>query len=171
MVLQGRQTGGRALLVTGETGAGKTRAVLSLAQDLRRHGLRVGGVASPRVLATGQTVGYQVRDLATGEERPLCRDRPPGIPFRRFFFSPEALEFANSLLKKAAGGAQVILADEVGPLELAGGGLAPGMRALLASLAFLVLTVRPSLVDAVRAWAGLPAETPLWRLSRGPHSP
>lgn len=112
-----------------------------------------------------KTVGYRVRDLVSGQETLLCSLNPPGIPFRRFFFSPEALEFANSLLKEAAEGAQVILADEVGPLELAGGGFAPGMRAALSSPAFLVLTVRPSLVDAVRAWAGLPATTPVWALS------
>jgi ubiquinone/menaquinone biosynthesis C-methylase UbiE/nucleoside-triphosphatase THEP1 len=128
-------------------------AVLSLTEDLQRHGLQVAGVASPRVLAAGKTIGYRVRDLATGEERPLCLDRPPGIPFRRFFFSPEGLAFANALIEQAAREAKVIVVDEVGPLELAGGGFAPGLRAALQSRAFLVLTVRPSLVNEVRRWA------------------
>lgn len=126
---------------------------MSLTEDLQRHGLRVGGVASPRVLAAGTTIGYRVRDLATGEERPLCLDRLPGIPFRRFFFSPEGLAFANALIEQAAREAEVIVVDEVGPLELAGGGFAPGLRAALQSRALLVLTVRPSLVSEVRRWA------------------
>jgi nucleoside-triphosphatase THEP1 len=125
----------------------------------------VAGVASPRVLQDGETVGYRVRDLATGEEFPLCSREPPGIAFRKFFFSPDGLAFANAALRRAAGEAAAILVDEVGPLELAGGGFAPGMRAALSSPAFLVLTVRPSLVDEVRAWAGLPAATPVWALS------
>lgn len=166
-VLASRERGDRALLLTGPIGAGKTQAVLALAEDLRRRGLRVGGVASPRVLAGGETVGYRVRDLGSGEERPLCSREPPGIPFRRFFFSPEGLEFANQVLTEAAE-AEVVLVDEVGPLELGGGGFAPGLRAALRSRAFLVLTVRPSLLEEVRRWAGVP-EAPL--LGLPPPSP
>ena len=125
--------------------------------DLRTQGLPVGGVASPRVLVAGKTVGYRVRDLATGEERPLCSVEPPGIPFRRFFFSPEGLASANAALARAVRTAEVIVADEVGPLELIGGGFTPGIRAALGSPAFLVFTVRPSLVDEVRAWASVAA--------------
>ncbi|MBC7220055.1 DUF2478 domain-containing protein [Candidatus Bipolaricaulota bacterium] len=151
-----RERGERGLLITGAIGAGKTEVVLSLAGELRRQGLGVAGVASPRVLVAEGTVGYQVRDLATGEERPLCSLDPPGIPFRRFFFSPEGLAFANAALERAAKAADVVVADEVGPLELSGGGFAPGIRTALKSPAFLVLTVRPSLADAVRRWANLP---------------
>ena len=136
---------------------GKTAAILSLTEDLRRQGLHVAGVASPRVLSAGETVGYRVRDLVTGEERPLCSDRPPGIPFRRFFFSPDGLAFANALLEQAAREAEMIVVDEVGPLEISGGGFAPGVRGALRSPASLVVTARPSLVDEVRAWAGLNA--------------
>jgi len=154
-VLSARQRGERALLVTGEISTGKTAAILSLTEDLRRHGLRAAGVASPRVLADGETVGYRVRDLATGEERPLCSRPAPGLPFRRFTFSPEGLAFANAALERAAREAAVIVVDEVGPLELSGGGFAPGLRAALGSPAFLIFTTRPSLVDKVQAWAGL----------------
>jgi len=126
-----------------------------LAGELRRQGLGVAGVASPRVLRGGETVGYQVRNLATGEERSLCSLDPPGIPFRRFFFSPDGLAFANAALERASQEADVVVVDEVGPLELAGEGFTPGLRVALASGAFLVLTVRPSLVDRVRTQAGL----------------
>ncbi len=101
-------------------------------------------------------MGYRVRDLSTGEERPLCSLTPPGIPFRRFFFSPEALAFATEALARAARRAEVAVADEVGPLELAGGGFAPGLRTAVGAGRFLVLTVRPSLVDEVRRWVDLP---------------
>ncbi len=143
--------------MTGPIGSGKTAAVLALAADLPRQGLRVAGVASPRVLSAGETVGYRVRDLATGEERPLCSLTPPGIPFRRFFFSPDGLAFANDALRRAAERADIVIVDEVGPLEIAGDGFAPGVRDALCSPAFLVFAVRPSLVDEVRAWAGLKA--------------
>lgn len=140
---------------------------MSLVEDLQRHDLQVAGVASPRVLAEGETVGYRVRDLATGDARPLCADRPPGIPFRRFFFSPDGLAFANAALERAAREAEVIVVDEVGPLEISGDGFSPGLRTSLRSRAFLVLTVRPSLVDEARRWAEL-QEAPLFTLSRSP---
>jgi nucleoside-triphosphatase THEP1/SAM-dependent methyltransferase len=155
-VLAARSRGERALLVTGGIGAGKTAAVLALADGMRRQGLRVGGVASPRILAESETVGYRVRDLSTGEEQALCSLTPPGIPFRRFFFSPTGLAFANRVLERSAPEAEVVVVDEVGPLELSGNGFAPGIRAALRSPAFLVLTVRPSLVSEVRRWADLP---------------
>jgi len=111
------------------------------------------------------TVGYRVRDVATGEERVLCRDEPPGIPFRRFFFSSDGLAFANAALRRAAEWADVLIVDEVGPLEIAGDGFAPGVRAALDSQAFLVLTVRPSLVAETRTWAHLPTVMPVWTIS------
>ena len=141
-----------------------------MAGELRRQGLGVAGVASPRVLRDGETVGYKVRDLATGEERSLCSLDPPGIPFRRFFFSPDGLAFANACLAQAAREAEVVVVDEVGPLELSSGGFAPGIRTALRSPALLVLTVRPSLVDEVRRWADLPT-APVVELPPPPAGP
>ena len=87
---------------------------------------------------------------------------PPGgegqgkiFRFRRFFFSQRALDFGNSLLKEAAGKAEVVVVDEVGPLELAGRGFAPGLRICRESGAFLILTVRPHLLSPVKRWLNL----------------
>lgn len=75
--------------------------------------------------------------------------------FRRFFFSQQALDFGNSVLKEAAEKAKVIVVDEVGPLELSGHGFAPGLRVCRESQAFLILTVRPHLLSSVKRWLGL----------------
>lgn len=148
------KTGNRALLLTGPIGSGKTSAVLALSAHLLGSGMALAGVASPRITEDGRTVGYRVRDLCTGEERLLCSWEPPGLPFGRFFFRSEALAFANEVLKRAAKEASVLVVDEVGPLELEGGGFAPGLHRARASQAFLVLTVRPRLLPHVAAWFG-----------------
>jgi nucleoside-triphosphatase THEP1 len=75
--------------------------------------------------------------------------------FRRFFFSQRALDFGNSVLKDAAGKAEVIVVDEVGPLELSGRGFAPGLGICRESEAFLILTVRPHLLSPVKRWLNL----------------
>jgi nucleoside-triphosphatase THEP1 len=87
---------------------------------------------------------------------------PPGgegqgeiFRFRRFFFSQRALDFGNSVLKEAAGKAEVTVVDEVGPLELSGCGFAPGLGICRESGAFLILTVRPHLLSPVKRWLNL----------------
>lgn len=142
------------LVLTGPVGAGKTRTAEAVARALSDGGHRVGGVVSPRVLRHGETVGYRVRDLATGEERPLCALTPPGMRFRRFYFAPEGIAFAREALRRAAREAEVVVTDEVGPLELRGHGFAPGITAARAAGVPLVITARPHLVDAVLEWLG-----------------
>lgn len=157
LVLRARREGKRALLLSGPRGSGKTSTALALSAALAGMGVVLDGVASPRLLENEKTVGYRVRGLRSGEERLLCALEPPGLPFGRFFFRPEALEFANAVLVRAAQEAEVAVIDEVGPLELAGGGFSPGLQACLSSRAFLLLTVRPQLVPLVQAWFGAKA--------------
>ncbi len=154
-------------VITGPIGSGKTQTASSVAEELRAQGVPVGGVVSPRVLEYGVTTGYIVRDLLTGEERRLCTESPPGIRFRRFFFSPTALEFANAAVARAGHEAEVVVVDEVGPLELSGGGMAPGVQAVLQAGGFLIMCVRPWLVEEACLWAGLPKTAPIWEVPFG----
>jgi len=158
--------GARALIVTGSIGAGKTTAALQFAELWRASNRTVGGVASPRVLDQGETVGYKVRDLRSGQEMQFCSAQPPGIPFRRFFFSPQGLAFANEVLTRDAQGLDVVVIDEVGPLELAGGGLCPGVHQVLSGRSPLLVTVRPSLLRDFHIWAGLTGKTVVVSLDR-----
>jgi nucleoside-triphosphatase THEP1 len=87
--------------------------------------------------------------------------------FRRFFFSQRALDFANSVLKEAAGKAEVVVVDEVGPLELSGRGFAPGLGICRESGAFLILTVRPHLLSPVKRWLNLESAEVLFLPGKG----
>ena len=145
----------RAVIVTGGIGAGKTKTAGAMAAALRAAGQRVGGVISPRILRDGVTLGYRVRDLLTGKEAPLCSLDPPGIRFRRFYFSPEGLRFAREAILRAVREAQVLVVDEVGPWELRGGGFAPALEKALEMGNPLILTVRPHLVEVALKEFGL----------------
>ncbi len=152
--------GSRALLLTGPSGSGKTSLAQRAAQELRGQGVPVGGILSPRILLRGVTVGYRVRDLMSGDEELLCRLSPPGIAFRRFYFSPHGLELGNRALEAAARSARLAVVDEIGPFELAGGGFSPGLRLLREAGLPLIITVRPHLVSQVISLLQLPFDTP-----------
>ncbi|MFO8034740.1 MAG: nucleoside-triphosphatase [Candidatus Bipolaricaulota bacterium] len=154
-------------VITGPIGSGKTQTANAVAEGLRAQDVSVGGVVSPRVLEYGLTTGYMVRDLLTGEERRLCTESPPGIRFRRFYFSPTALEFANAAVARAGREAEAVVVDEVGPLELSGGGTAGGVQEVLHGRAFLIMCVRPWLVEEACLWAGLPKTAPIWEVPAG----
>ncbi len=140
---------GSCLILSGKIGAGKTHAAEHLVTALKERGFAVGGVLSPRIVQDGETVGYTARDLATDEERPFAALTPPGVSAGKFFIAEEGLTFACGAIERAAEYAQVVFVDEVGWLELAGGGLAPAVRALLRSAALPILLVRSTFVDVV----------------------
>ncbi len=143
-----------AVFLVGPIGAGKTRTAMEIASWLKGRGVEVGGVVSPRVMHGKETVGYRVRDIRNGKERPLCSTVPPGIRFRRFYFSPEGIEFARRAILGALS-AEVAIVDEVGPLELSGGGFAPAVARLREEGIPLILTIRPHLVGEVASWLSL----------------
>jgi len=144
---QGEQR--RSVVISGGVGSGKTKAAEALAQGLKAHGVLVGGVVAPRVLGNGETIGYQIRDLGTGEARPFATLEPPGTAVGRFFVDGPSLRFALAAIERGARDAQVVFVDEVGRWELSGGGLAPAVRTLLHSEALPILLVRSELASAV----------------------
>jgi len=132
------------------------------------HGATVGGIASPAVFADGRRAGYDLLDLRTGALRELARIAAPGEtatvgPYR---FDDDAVQAGNAAISAAiAEGLPVVAVDEVGPLELAGGGWAPALVQVLAECdarTELVLVVRTGLVDALEQRF----PSPLWAAAR-----
>ncbi len=169
---QGSPTAGgqmRVFVLAGDTGSGKTTRAHEAVEQLRARGLRVGGILAPGRLASGRRTGFDIINLATGETANLARESAgsagPHAQWSRFAFSQEGLALGLKALGPDASGADVVLVDEVGPFELAGGGwsralddLARGYRGPV------VLVVRSSIVDAViRRWGT--ADSIAWEAS------
>jgi nucleoside-triphosphatase THEP1 len=153
----------RAVILTGERGAGKTTLCLALAVLSPRY----CGLVSPRLHDAADTpVGFSARNLATGEEWVLGRSDTEldGPRFGRFSFSSAGIARAVDSLRgslfstapKLEGRSErprsgIVVIDEIGPLELEwGAGLAPVLP-LLAVAGHLLLVVRPSLANRVEA--------------------
>lgn len=143
----------RRVILTGERGEGKTTLCLALAEEARRAGWTVGGVVTPGRWDGGQRDGYRVKDLLTGEERPLAsRSGERTIRVGSFSFDSEGIAFGRRALEAAlAAKVQLLIVDEIGPLELRGDGWAPLLDRLHSGApGAMVWVVRPELVEEVR---------------------
>ncbi len=126
--------------------------VLELAARLRKHGIAVAGIACPGLWEKGRRSGFELLELDTGNKMPLARrvDDLRPVPF---LFDTLGLEKGDlALSEKRCKNAGVVVIDEIGKLELAGGGWAGALEHLLALDGPVHLwVVRTGLVDRVKA--------------------
>lgn len=117
------------LAVVAPGGGGKTDTLLRLAGVLRARGVAVAGVVQPAVRGpAGVNVAYGLTDVATGEQRPLARRRPPEAG-RGFLFEPEGWRWAADRIREGRAGADILIVDELGHLEAEGLGHLPALLA------------------------------------------
>jgi general stress protein 26/nucleoside-triphosphatase THEP1 len=145
----------RPILLVGGIGAGKTAAGLRLLSLLRSYNVDVGGVLAPRILKDNETVGYSLIDLSTNATHPFASLVPAEISIGKYYISREAMDRAERIIASATGRDAVIFVDEVGRLELGGGGHAVAVRRLLSSTRVSVLLVRDTFVEPVLSSFGI----------------
>ena len=149
----------RLALVTGDIGAGKTTAVGRVVALARARGYVCAGLWAPALVidgVDGRKTGIEAVDLSSGERRLLARMSlvATGEQLGRYSFDPDAIAWANGVLAEAvAAQPDLLVVDEIGPLELErGGGLAPVLELLATGRARRALVVvRTWLLDALRA--------------------
>ena len=148
---------GRIAVLTGPLGSGKTATCLKLADLARQRGLDCAGIISPARFKGGVKVGIDALDVRTGQHRPLAEadDSPSDLCTARYRFDADAMAWGAAILALACP-CDVLIVDEIGPLELERGqGWANGLSTLRAGqFGLAVVVVRPSLVDAFRATVG-----------------
>lgn len=117
------------LVLSGPVHAGKTTFLERAWARWSARGLACAGFLSPAVTDANGETGYDLLELPGGARRPYLRRRagPGSERTGPFVFVPAALERARAILRRA-GGAGLLIVDEVGPLELRGGGLWPDLR-------------------------------------------
>lgn len=139
--------------LSGEKGSGKTLSALSIVEALRKENLSVSGILAPGLHRDGVREGFDVQDLRTGRRLPLCRTSgiEASVTAGPFVFSDEGLALGlQSLALASVSASDVVVVDEVGPLELEGKGWSPALRALVRGFAGpMIWVVRRGLTEAV----------------------
>jgi nucleoside-triphosphatase len=140
------------VVVTGHPGSGKTPLVEAVATRLQEQGTPVAGFVQPAIIESGEKAGFSLRDVGSGATARLARRVEPGTGRHgtSYSFFDEGFELARRALQSVEAGS-VLIVDELGPVELRGGGHWPAVqRALVrAELAGMVVVVRRSLVPAL----------------------
>ncbi|MEM0376933.1 MAG: NTPase [Thermofilum sp.] len=108
------------LLVTGRPGIGKTTCVQRTAELLVSRGVRVGGMITLERREGGVRVGFEVRDVAGRRVGTLASvGGGSGPRIGRYVVNLADLESVGvGAIERAMREAQVILIDEIGPMEL-----------------------------------------------------
>lgn len=138
-------------LLVGDRQSGKTTTCRRLAESVRTRGLTAGGIVAPAVHQAGGCVGYDVVDLATNHATRLAAIDAAGVEHVGcFHFLPEGLALGKAALESAAGlPHDLVIVDEVGPLELSGGGWHAQLDPLARRDGLTLFAIRRSLMTEV----------------------
>ena len=107
-------------LVTGPPGVGKSTTVSKVVLRLKSAGVIVGGCSTAERRSGGVRVGFEVKDLTTGRSGELASATSrfgPKVGRYRVNLTDLARVGAGGL-EAAAAGSELVVIDEVGPMEL-----------------------------------------------------
>ena len=111
---------GRAFFLTGRPGIGKTTVLLRIVKILKEKGLKVGGLISREIRRGNSRIGFKLIDLESGREGWLAHVKQPTGPrvgkYRVCMRDLESIG-VNAILK-AVKEADIVVIDEVGPMEM-----------------------------------------------------
>lgn len=134
-------------LLTGPRGVGKTTVCLRAVARAQQAGFSCAGVLTLQEDEDRRVVA----DVRTGMRRPLTTTDPSGIRWGRFLFDPAALAWGAEILARSTP-CDLLVVDELGPLELRGEGWAVGLETLHRGAFRLgLVVVRPELVEEAQA--------------------
>jgi len=110
----------RLFFITGAPGIGKTTVLLRTVEALKTMGFRVGGMVSREVRERETRVGFEIVDFETETRGWLAHmNQPDGPQVSKYRVNLRDLETIGAAsIRNAVTRAQIIIIDEIGPMEL-----------------------------------------------------
>lgn len=114
----------RLIFVTGPPGIGKTSVLLRSVNGLKNRGYEIGGMISRDVREGGVRVGFEIMDFSTGQRGWLAHiNQPTGPKISKYRVNLTDLEAIGvSSILDAIRNVDIIIVDEIGPMELLSSG-------------------------------------------------
>jgi nucleoside-triphosphatase len=144
------------VFLTGIPGVGKSTVVRKVVQRIRQDCVKVGGITSADLRSGSTRVGFEIRDLMTGEAGVLAHvNEATGPRIGKYHVKSEDLDrIGTEAILSAIKYANLIVIDEVGPMELTSSRFKDAVQAALACGKSLLGTVHRNaqdpLVQAIR---------------------
>jgi nucleoside-triphosphatase len=106
------------IVLTGAPGVGKTTAVLRVARELKERGVKVGGIVSRELRINNMRIGFEFIDLTSNDRSVLASITGNGPKVGKYFVNVAGCNFAAERLTDAIRNSDLIICDEIGPMEL-----------------------------------------------------
>lgn len=144
-------------IVLGDINSGKTSSTKNIVTDLKCSGIKVKGFYSVSSADEYGHKKYDVEDIETGKKELLCSEiqLDTNIKAGRFHFSEKGIEHGCNIIKKSLKEVNdLIVIDEIGPLEIQDKGWAPAIEPfLMKNRPYQLWVVREKLVPVIiRKW-------------------
>jgi nucleoside-triphosphatase len=145
------------IFVTGRPGVGKTTLVFKVSNELKARGFNVGGIVTLEVRSGGARIGFKIVDIQSGAEAQLASiSSAIGPRVGKYLVHVENLDaFAVTSILRALEQCDLVVVDEIGPMELKSQKFIDAVRKALASekplLATLHYKLKHPLLDYIRS--------------------
>ncbi len=113
------------IMITGEVHEGKTTFAHSVINLLLKEKIKVSGFLAIAINENGERKGFNLYDIEKGESSNLCTvvKTENGVQTGKYYFNEEAIKKGSAILDPGnLSGTQLVVIDEIGPLELKGQG-------------------------------------------------
>ncbi len=144
------------IIISGNIQEGKTTFVEKVIHRLSRKNVAVAGFLSKVIYHENERTGYQLQDLRSDKSELLCTTalHSDWEQYGKFYFNPEGQKVGLGILENIPDSSDLIVIDEIGPLELGGDGWALAIEKLVhQSSRPMIWVVREQLVQKIiRKW-------------------